>query len=264
MSSLLLIAAACGLMALPGADAVWASWVEGTSSWVHVVLAVFLLHAVVFWGMSGAFWWIEKTGRLARWRIQTGKTTRPPRAAVVKNLLVNQLLITPALLVLLPVVLELRGWQVDTTLPGPVEVLVDLVGMGVFAAIWFYASHRFLHRPWWMKRVHRVHHEFRTTQAWAAEYAHPFEMVVANFGTLSIGVILLAPDLATLYLYTIVGTHTFVAHHSGYAVPWFSWSVHHDWHHYKYTEAFGTYGILDRLLGTDKQFRELEDGEEVK
>ena len=52
--------------------------------------------------------------------------------------------------------------------------------------------------------------------------------------------------------------------HTGFAVPWLSWAVHHDWHHYKYTEAFGTYGVLDRLLGTDPEFRQLEDGEVVK
>ena len=48
---------------------------------------------------------------------------------------------------------------------------------------------------------------------------------------------------------------------SGYAIPWASWSVHHDWHHFRYSEAFGTFGHLDRWLGTDKEFSTLKDGE---
>lgn len=266
ISSLLLIGGFFALTALPGAQAAWTAWIEATPPLVHLVGAVLVLHAVVFWGMSAAFKWVDvhdSPAFIARYRIQSGPPREPPRARVAKNLLLNQLVVTPIMLVGLWGALELRGWTVDPAFPGIVEVLVDLAGLGVVAAIYFYASHRFLHRPWWMKRVHQVHHEFRTTRAWSAEYAHPVEMVVGNFGTLALGVILLAPDLATIYLYAIVGTHTFVAHHSGYAVPWLSWSVHHDWHHYKYNEAFGTYGVLDRILGTDKAFRALEDGEDV-
>lgn len=35
----------------------------------------------------------------------------------------------------------------------------------------------------------------------------------------------------------------------------------HDWHHHKVVENFGTAGILDRVLGTDRVYRSMEDGE---
>jgi sterol desaturase/sphingolipid hydroxylase (fatty acid hydroxylase superfamily) len=138
-----------------------------------------------------------------------------------------------------------------------------LAGLTILSAIYFYASHRFLHRPWWMKKVHKLHHEYRTSTAIAAEYAHWLEFIFGNFGTLAFGVLVLAPSLPTIYVFTVLATHTFAVHHSGFAVPWMSWSVHHDWHHYRYKEAFGTYGYLDRWLHTDAEFKTLKDGQEV-
>lgn len=266
VGSLVLIAGFLGLTALPGVQVWWTQWVESTPAAVHFPIAVFVLHGLIYWGISAICWGVDRTGKpafIAKHRIQSGPVRQPERGKVVRLLALNQLLITPVMLGGLWGALWLRGWEIDATLPGPLEVLAHLAGLTVAAALWFYASHRFLHRPWWMKRIHRVHHEFRTSSAWAAEYAHPFEMVVANFGTLAIGVVLLGPNLATIYLYTVVGTLTFVGHHSGFALPWLSWSVHHDWHHYKYTEAFGTFGVLDRLLGTDAAMAELNDGDVV-
>ncbi len=267
LTSAALIAAGLAVMAAPGAAEAWAAWVIGTPEWVSVIAAVFALHMLVFWGMAAAFGYVDRHDRpafIARHRIQSGKKRQPPLSRVARVLALNQLVLSPIMLGVLLGALHLRGWTPDPDLPGPVEVIVHLVLLGVIAAIWFYAAHRFLHRPWWMKRVHQVHHEFRTTNCIAAEYAHPVEMIFGNFFTLGLGVVILGPDLATIYLYTVVGTVTFVGHHSGYAIPWMSWAVHHDWHHYRYKEAFGTYGVLDRLLGTDKELRGLQDGQEVR
>lgn len=264
--SLVLVGAFVGLAQVPAVQTAWAAWLE-THAVLHFLVAILVLHGLVYWGICAICAYVEthdKPAFIARYRIQTGKVRRPPRDKVIKNLALNQVLITPVMLGLLWGALQLRGWSVDPVLPSFTELMLDLLGLSIISPIWFYASHRFLHRPWWMKRFHRVHHEFRTTAAWAAEYAHPVEMIFGNFGTLAFGVVILGPDLATIYLYTVLGTLTFVGHHTGFAVPWLSWAVHHDWHHYKYTEAFGTYGVLDRLLGTDAEFRQLEDGEVVK
>lgn len=112
-----------------------------------------------------------------------------------------------------------------------------------------------------MKRVHRVHHEFRTSAVMAAEYAHPVEFVVGNFGTLGLGVVLVAPSLPVVYLWTVVASLTFLCHHAGYTIPGFPAPAAHDWHHWKFNENFGTTGIIDRILGTDRSYRTLEDGE---
>ena len=93
----------------------------------------------------------------------------------------------------------------------------------------------------------------------ASEYAHPVEFCLGNFGTLAGGVVLFAPSLASIYLFTLLAVLTVLIHHGGYALPWAPWALPHDWHHYKYKEMFGTIGLLDRLLKTDLEFQKLEE-----
>ena len=264
LSSLAIVGGTLGLFALPGAESLWAGFVDTTPGWVQLLLVPMLLHLVVFWGMTAFFHRVDRTDRpawVARHRIQSGKRRQPPRDRVLRNIAVNQGILAPLMLLLMWGALVLRGWSVAPTLPGPLTVLLEVAGMSACSLVWFYTFHRLLHRPWWMKRVHRQHHEFRTSSAIASEYAHWFEFVVANFGTLACGVVLLGPSLPSIYLFTVLSLHTILAHHSGYALPWMSWSVPHDWHHYKYNEIFGSIGILDRALGTDKVFRTLEHDE---
>ena len=109
--------------------------------------------------------------------------------------------------------------------------------------------------------MHRIHHEYKTTTSIASEYAHPVEFCIGNFGTLAGGVVLLAPSLFSIYLFTVLSILTILIHHCGYALPWAPWSIPHDWHHYKYKELFGSVGFLDRILGTDKEFKKLKHDE---
>jgi len=267
ISSLILLAGGIGLMSVPGVAEGWAEVTRTVPEWVLVVVVPLLIHHVLFWAMAAAFHYVDKHDApafIARYRIQSGPPRQPSLRKALRNLAWNQLLFSPLLMAMMWGALRLRGWTLVPDLPGPTTVVLQLGLMGAFAVCWFYASHRFLHRPWWMKRFHRIHHEFRTSTAMASEYAHPVEFIAGNFLTLAGGVILVAPSLPMLYLWELIALHTVIAHHSGYAVPWMSWSVHHDWHHYRYKECFGTLGVLDRLLGTEPEFRALKHGEEVK
>lgn len=258
------VGAAVGLGALPGAADWWARLVETTPEVVLIVVVPWVGHVALFWALSLAFGYVDRHDRpefIARHRIQSGDRHRPERGKVARNLLWNQGLWSPVMLLLMWGVLQLRGWAPSSELPTVARFLAELAGMGVLSVLWFYVSHRLLHRPWWMKRVHRVHHEFRRTEAVASEYAHWFEFTTANFGTLACGVLVLAPSLPAIYVYTLLALTTVLVHHSGYALPWASWSVHHDWHHFRFKECFGTLGVMDKLLGTDEEFRTFEDGE---
>jgi methylsterol monooxygenase len=226
--------------------------------------ALWVVHQVLFWALVLAFLVVDRTDRprfISRYRIQDGAIRRPPTGKVLRNLAVNQLLLAPAMLYVVYALLKLRGWSLTAEVPDALTAAWQLAVMGALSIVFFYATHRFLHRKWWMARVHRVHHEFRSTSAWSGEYAHPVEFCVGNFGTLAIGVIVVAPAMATILLFTILSMVVFLGHHSGYAIPWASWSVHHDWHHFRYNEAFGTIGVLDRWLGTDQELRTLKDGD---
>lgn len=265
LSGAALVALAYGAAMLPGSAAAWARFVGATPEGVLIVIVPWVLHLALFWTVSLAFHYVDTTDRpeiVRRYRIQGGKPVKPPLSSVLPNLAVNQLVWSPIMLLLIWGLLKLRGWTPEPTFPGPLQLGWELLGMGALSVIWFYATHRFLHQKWWMKRVHRVHHEFRTTTAMASEYAHWFEFTVGSFGTIGVGVVALAPSLFSIYVFTVLSITTVLAHHCGYALPFVSWPVHHDWHHYRVKECFGTIGVLDRLLGTDEEFRTLRDGDE--
>jgi len=266
LTTLLQVGAAAAVVAHPASASAWRTLIETVPEVVLIVVVPVVGHLLLYWGAVFAFGYVDRNdapGFVARHRIQSGTPRRPPMEKVLPNLAVNQLVLSPLLLLALWGLLWLRGWSASPVLPSLSTLLLEQVGLSLCAMVWFYASHRFLHRPWWMKRVHRVHHEFRTTSAIASEYSHWFEFVFSSFGTLTCGVVLLAPSLVSIYLFELVAITTILVHHSGYALPWASWSVHHDWHHYRYKECFGTIGVLDRLLGTDEELKTLTDGQRV-
>lgn len=242
----------------------WASLVDTISPRWLVTGGLLGIHTVVFWSVGGLFALVDATDRprlVARHRIQSGPPRQPPMRQTLQVLVRNQLLLA-MLLVGFTELLLWRGWRPEAQLPSLMRLALELIGQAICTLIVFYGSHRFLHRKWWLKRVHRVHHEFRTSSALASEYAHPLEFAISNFGTLTLGALLIAPHLASMYLFAILALLTTLVHHSGYALPWAPWSVPHDWHHYQIRELFGTTGLLDRIFGTAPVFQTLEDGEE--
>lgn len=242
----------------------WAAWVGAVSDRVALTGGLMLLHTAVFWPVCLAFHVVDTTDRpqfIARYRIQTSKRKHPPLGKTIRLLLLNQFFFLPLLLLAFGETLFWRGWRPDPVLPTAGRLAFELVFQAVISVGVFYGTHWFLHRKWWMRHVHRVHHEFRTTTALASEYAHPVEFAIGNFLTMVGGALILAPHLVSMYLFALLGLMTILIHHCGYALPWAPWAVPHDWHHYRFKELFGTVGLLDRVFGTDEEFRTLEDGD---
>jgi sterol desaturase/sphingolipid hydroxylase (fatty acid hydroxylase superfamily) len=244
----------------------WACVVRSSSDRALLVGGLMALHTLLFWGIGAAFHFVDQKDRpawIARHRIQRERRRHPPLRPTLRVLARNQFIILPVLLLALGEVLLARGWRPDPTLPSLGRLARELALQAGCALVVFYAAHRTLHRKFWMKRVHRVHHEFKTTTAFASEYAHPIEYVVGNFMTLATGALVFTPHLASIYLFATLGVITVIVHHSGYALPWAPWSVPHDWHHFRVKEMFGTVGLIDRLLGTDPEYQTLRDGDEL-
>lgn len=253
-------------LSLDGAQATWSAWLDATPAWFHFVGAVYVIHGIIFWGLAAFFAAVERSGKprwIARTKIQDEVKGRPATRDIVRVLAINQLFWTPLILLGIWQALELRGWSSSAPLPSVGDFLLEMAGLSLVSPIYFYASHRFLHRRWWMRRVHRVHHEFRTSAVIASEYAHWFEFIVGNFGTMAFGILVIEPSLLTIWVFAGLGTLTFSSHHSGYAVPLLPCPMHHDWHHYRYREAFGTYDLLDRLFRTQDELDALNHGDVV-
>ena len=251
-------------LGLGGLERPWAWLIAAVPGPALVVGGPWVLHQVLFWVVVALFHVVDTTDRplfIARHRIQDGPGRMPSFGVAARRVLVNQLVWAPLMLMLMGALLYARGWAPSAVLPSVTTLALEMVGLAVAAGVIFYTTHRFLHRPWWMRRVHSVHHEFTTSRAIASEYAHPVEFCIGNFGTLAGGIVLLAPSMLAILLFTCASITVILVHHAGYALPWAPWAIHHDWHHYRSREAFGTIGILDRLLGTDPELASLEHGD---
>ena len=264
--SLSILGACAAVGSTAWAAEMWLLLVQGRSPQVLVTGGLMVLHTLLFWTVALAFHYVDLNDSprwIAQHRIQRERRKHPPFWKTVRLLALNQFVLLPVLLAIFTALLvAVRGWEVDSQLPSLGRFLLEIGGQAICAPIVFYTGHRFLHQRWWMKHVHRVHHEFRTTTALASEYAHPVEFVIGNFLAMVTGAFLLAPHLVSMYVFAWISVLTILVHHSGYALPWASWSVPHDWHHYRMSELFGTTGFLDGLLGTDEVFRTLQDGDE--
>ena len=140
----------------------------------------------------------------------------------------------------------------------PVSLLIYLL----LHDAWFYWTHRLMHRPWWYKAMHAVHHASRPPTAWAAMSFSPWE---ALSGAVVIPALVFAVPIHVAVLGLVLGIMTLmgVTNHMGWELfP--SWLVdgrlgqllitasHHELHHRKYRCNYGLYfRHWDRLCGTD-------------
>jgi sterol desaturase/sphingolipid hydroxylase (fatty acid hydroxylase superfamily) len=261
---LVLLILMIGVGALKQSQSFWIWLVSNYSSWTLLIFGPWIIHQILFWTVSSAYLYVDSSNKpnwITKYRIQHGPPNRPSLKRTFQVLASNQLIFAPLMLFIMAFALLYQGWTPNKTLPDVSVVLIELILLGISSLIIFYTTHRFLHRPYWMKKVHCIHHEYRTTNALASEYAHPIEFCLGNFGTLAGGVVLFSPSLTSIYIFTILSNLTILVHHGGYSLPWAPWAVPHDWHHFRYKELFGTVGIMDRIFGTDKEFRTLKDGD---
>jgi Delta7-sterol 5-desaturase len=128
---------------------------------------------------------------------------------------------------------------------------------------WFYWTHRLMHRPYWFKLAHAVHHDSRPPTAWAAMSFHPWE---ALSGAVIIpALVLFVPiHIGVLGLVLAIMTVMGITNHMGWDMfpkrmvngalgGWVITASHHHRHHQEYRCNYGLYfRFWDRLCGTDR------------
>lgn len=255
----------------------WLAWSsppgEAVRQWVlatvpnQLVLpgALLAMALVVTWGTIAFFHRLDETGKpafLARFKIQTpfSDPLRPTPAQAARNIGLNHLILVPSTFIA-AWLLYLRGWDPTAPMASWWWTLLTVVAMALITEVAFFAGHYWLHTKWLYKHVHKVHHRYRASTAWSAQYAHPFEYVVGNIVPIGLPMVLLAPDLLTIVLFGLVAVLNTQLVHSGYQLPFAPWAIPHDLHHYKVTVNYGSMGIMDRLFKT--RMRRLPDGKDV-
>jgi lathosterol oxidase len=171
-----------------------------------------------------------------------------------------------------------RGWTKIYTDAGayplwwmPLSVLAYLL----LHDSWFYWTHRLMHRPWWFKRMHAVHHASRPPTAWAAMSFHPWEAVTGAI-VIPLLVFVIPIHVGMLGLVLTIMTVMGVTNHMGWEMfprrlvhgPFGKWLItasHHELHHQKYRCNYGLYfRFWDHLCATDKGLGDFAEAPSVR
>jgi len=140
---------------------------------------------------------------------------------------------------------------------------LSLPVMIVWHDVYFYWTHRLLHRRWLFRHVHGVHHRSRNPSPWAAYSFHPVEAFINALVTpLALLVVPLHGGVLFIFmLHQIVrNAHGHAAVETmprGFVRHWlgrhFTTTTHHHMHH---ETASGNYGLwftwCDRWCGTEQ------------
>ena len=158
-----------------------------------------------------------------------------------------------------------RGWTQIYTDTGdyPVWYVPLSILFFLFAHdTWFYWTHRLMHRPWWFKTAHAVHHESRPPTAWAAMSFHPWEALSGAI-VIPFLVFIIPVHIGALSLVLAIMTVMGITNHMGWEIfprvmvngllgKWLITATHHQKHHDAYRGNYGLYfRFWDRLCRTD-------------
>jgi Delta7-sterol 5-desaturase len=140
----------------------------------------------------------------------------------------------------------------------PVSVILFLFAHDT----WFYWTHRLMHRPFWFKHAHAVHHDSKPPTAWAAMSFHPWEALTGAL-VIPLLVFLIPIHIGALAVVLSIMTIMGITNHMGWELfprwivhgwlgQWLITATHHQQHHDKYRGNYGLYfRIWDKICGTD-------------
>ena len=241
---------------------------QTTASWAHIVgkyspqkiefVGTLVAQVLTFWLPSVCYMLLEVIAPSfsERHKIQPAPK-QPTRREIARCFMVvvqNQIIASILHLTLLSAASHAgmnSTYRIETTLPGPVEILRDVFLSLLMREALFYYSHRILHIPSLYIPIHKKHHRFTAPIALAAQFAHPIEHIFANTLPISLPPQLLGSHIVTFWIflaYELVNTATV---HSGYDFFWYKARAH-DLHHEKFNLNYGSLGLLDWVHGTDK------------
>jgi len=202
--------------------------------------------------------------RLAARRLQPARASFRQMAREVGWSLVSAIIFgtTSLFLVIGPGQLGWNRMYFDFEASGWGYALLSLALMIVAHDAYFYWTHRLMHHPVLMRRVHRTHHLSRTPTPWTAYAFDPAEAVVqVAFPPLFAALVPLHPLILLVWsvhmiVRNVLGHAGFELMPAGFArsrwLGWLTTATHHDLHHATFRWNYGFYFTWwDRLMGTE-------------
>ena len=189
-----------------------------------MIIYLFLTHIVCYWSTV-----LFYTYKFNQWAEESWY--------VVKNVLLNQFLITP------------MYWPLFLNYPEPlppIHIIWQLPAIVVLTDFIFYACNRVFHyNKTLYVHIHEQHHEYDPPIAPAALYSHPIEHLCINLSSTIFPMFIVRASLPVALLCTTIASINVVVAHSE-----IHWGAHTGHHKYK-TCNYGV-GLLvfDRISGT--------------
>merc|ERR1711939_90545 len=255
------------LLAIPGehVKSFWNWNIDTLGPAGFVALGIPIMAILTYWGHGLLLLAIDCYWRpevIKQFKIQKEKSFDTSlMKKVCRNLVLNQIF------VIFPVGL-FYGWllqngvglRVSKDLPGPGEMIGNILMNILTNEVLFYYGHRYFHENKWLyKTVHKQHHEFTAPIGLVASYCHPLEMLVSNVLPLTFGSIIFGAHLYSLLVWTMFAVLGTQYHHCGYKMPWSPWFDEHpnfhDFHHEVFKSNYGALGWLDHFHNTDQLWK---------
>lgn len=241
-------------------DAFW-SWVLlSCSRPTAVYFVTFAVPTIVYWIAGGFFClldWRRNPEVCAAWKLQPNRfCLMSDYWKATKQALFNQFVVSLPFGILFMCLWEAVGGSFEAAIPSKTVLVWNFIVIGVLVEIFFYYAHRFMHWNRIYRYIHKKHHEFTTPIAIAAIYAHPVEYLLANMLPVFVGPIVLRSHLLVVWFWLGVTHWNTINSHCGYHLPGFPSPLYHDYHHFKFTNNFGLFGVLDALHKTNVSYSE--------
>lgn len=251
----------------------WAKWYQYWDNDVFATgLLFFLTHEIMYFGRCIPWFIIDRIPYFNKWKIQNTKLPSNKEQWECCKTVFKQHLLVEAVPIWLfhPVCSQLN---ITTSIPFPSwSVMISQISLFfVLEDMWHYWFHRLFHYGIFYKYIHKQHHRYATPFGFAAEYAHPIEVMALGFGTVGFPIIYayltkyhyqqFPPlHLFTLCIWITLRLFQAVDSHSGYDFPWslnkflpfWAGAEHHDEHHHFFIGNYASsFRWCDALLDTE-------------
>uniref|UniRef100_A0A336L740 CSON001212 protein n=1 Tax=Culicoides sonorensis TaxID=179676 RepID=A0A336L740_CULSO len=222
-----------------------------------------LISIGLYWIIAGIFFIVDmmpKTKFLIKYKLQSN--TNDPLdldklPSVIKQVLFNQFCVQIPFSILIHPIVHLRGInspEIDFVrqVPPMWRITLDFIVFELIREISFYYLHRLFHHPRLYQKYHKMHHEWTSPIAVAAQYCHPLEHLLVNLLPMTIGPFLMCSNVISVAIWYFHSALKTYFDHCGYNFPVFLVydSTKHDYHHMSFNRCYGILGDNPLILWT--------------
>lgn len=255
-------------------EKLWASWYLYIDNDILATgLLFFAVHELTYFGRCVPWAIIDQIPYFNRWKIQPDKIpSLREQWECFKAVLKSHFLVEALPIWLFHPLCSSLKISVSVPFPALKVMLIQIAFFFVLEDFWHYSFHRLFHYGWFYKNIHKQHHKYAAPFGFAAEYAHPVEVMSLGVGTVGFPILyafiaktygdLQLPELHlfTITCWIILRLLQAVDSHSGYDFPWslnhffplWAGAAHHDLHHHYFIGNYASsFTWLDYSLGTE-------------